>query len=374
MSRDGEVELLVGDVLLSGWQEIRVSVGIERMPSDFSLGVTDAFPGQPAVPVQPGMPCVLKIRGETVITGYVDRYVTAVDKRGGSTVRVTGRGKCQDLVDCSAYLRGEANQIRAARAATVITQLAGIYGIEVEARAGEGEVVPQFNVILTETAWDIIDRIARHSDFLAYEGPDGKLILDRLGRESMASGPRQGLNVEEASVSRAHDKRYSLYEAVFMPVENLLDVSRAAASADFNTRARATDDTIGADAPGQGRRFRPLIIVAEVAQNDPGFIQRRVEWERARRYGRSQAVEVQVDSWHDSAGALWTPNRLAPVQLPALKLPDETWLIAEVEFTRGKDGTRARLTMMPKEAFQPQPILLQPFDWQVAQDLSRRQP
>ncbi|MGG5811478.1 phage baseplate assembly protein [Falsiroseomonas sp. CW058] len=368
-SRDGDVTLTVGDRQLSGWQEISVGIGIERMPGDFTLLVTDTFPGEAAVPVQPGMECVLQIGTDTVVTGYVDRYAVAVSRRGGTAIKVTGRGRCQDLVDCSAYLRGSANQIRASRARAVIERLAAVYGIEVDARAGDGEVVPQFNVILTETAWDIIDRIARHSDFLAHEGPDGRLVLARLGADRAASGFKEGVNVEEANVTRSADKRYSLYEAVFMPVETLGDVARATASADFNTRASAPDISIGAAVPGSGRRFRPLIIVAEVAQNDPAFIQRRVEWERARRLGRSQAVEVVADSWRDAAGALWRPNTIARVQLPTLGLPDADWLITEVNFELGRSGTRARLTLMPREAFQPQPIILQPFDWQVAEAL-----
>lgn len=370
-SPDGDVTLIVGAARLAGWQEISVGIGIERMPSDFSLAVTDAFPGEPPVPVQPGMPCQLRIGAETVITGYVDRYAISVTKSGGTSIRITGRGACQDLVDCSAYLRGDANQILGARSRQVIERLCAIYGISVDARAGDGEVVPQFNVILTETAWDIIDRVARHSDFLAYEGPDARLILARLGTDRAAGGVIQGLNVEEASVTRAHDKRYSLYEAVFMPVETLGDVARAAGSADFNTRARATDATIGADAPGTGRRFRPLIIIAETMQNGVDIAQRRVDWERARRYGRSQAAEVTVDSWRDADGALWRPNTLARVRLPALKLPDAEWLISEVTFSRGRDGTNARLILMPPEAFQPQPVLLSPFDWQTQEQLDR---
>ncbi|NKE43585.1 hypothetical protein HB662_02270 [Roseomonas frigidaquae] len=367
---DGDVSLLVGGQLLSGWQEVRIGVGIERMPSDFDLVVTDRYPGKPAVPVQPGMECVLRIGDDTVVTGYVDRYTISVSKRGGTQIRVTGRGKCQDLVDCSAYLRGSANQILSARSRQVIAQLAAIYGIEVDARAGDGEVVPQFNVILTETAWDIIDRTARHSDFLAYEGPDGRLILARLATDRMASGFKEGANVEEASVSRAYDKRYSLYEAVFMPVETLAQFDRAALP-DFNTRATTRDITIGADAPGQGRRFRPLIVIAETLQNGVDIAQRRVDWERARRFGRSQPVEILADSWRDAAGALWQPNRLARVQLPTLKLPDVDWLISEVSFERGRQGTHARLTLMPREAFQPQPVYLTPFDWQV-QDALRQ--
>jgi prophage tail gpP-like protein len=368
---DGDVTLLVDGREFAGWQEIKIGRGIERMPNDFNLQVTERLPGRPQVVVEPGQPCVVKIGGDTVITGFVDRYSPSISKQGGTTVRVTGRGKCQDLVDCSAYLRGVNNQIINARSVGVIRALADLFGITVDARGGDGDVVPQFNVILTETCWNIIDRVARHSNFLAYEGTDGQLIVSRAAEGSMSSGVTQGLNVERASVNFAYDRRYSLYEVVVMPTENLADVGRASGGNTFNVRARATDDTIGADAPGQGRRFRPLILMAEVMQNGIDIAQRRADWEKARRYGRSQMLEVEVDSWRDSAGKLWEPNFKAPLDLPGLKLTGKEWLIAEVTYMRGKDGTRAHLTLMPEEAFQPEPVILQPFDRQVQDELNR---
>lgn len=371
---DGDVTLIVDGREFVGWQEIKIGRGIDRMPSDFSLQVTERYPGRPQIFVEPGQSCVVKIGGDTVITGFVDRYSPSISKQAGTIVRVTGRGKCQDLVDCSAYLRGMNNQIINATSVGVIRALADLFGITVDARGGDGDVVPQFNVILTETCWSIIDRVARHSNFLAYEGTDGQLIVARAAEGSMSSGMTQGLNVERASVNYAFDHRYSLYEVVFMPTENLLDVGRAAGANTFNERGRATDPEIGADAPGQGRRFRPLILMAEVMQNGIDIAQRRADWEKARRYGRSQVLEVEVDSWRDSAGKLWEPNFKVPLNLPALKLTNKEWLIAEVTYMRGKDGTRANLTLMPEEAFQPEPVLLAPFDWQVQQALGRPNP
>jgi len=371
---DGDVTLIVDGREFAGWQEIKIGRGIERMPNDFSLQVTERFPGRPQVVIEPGQSCVVKIGEDTVVTGFVDRYSPSISKQTGTTVRVTGRGKCQDLVDCSAYLRGVNNQLRNATSVGVIRALADLFGITVDARHGDGDVVPQFNVILTETCWSIIDRVARHSNFLAYEGTDGQLIVARAAEGSMASGITEGLNVERASINFAFDKRYSLYEVVFTPTDNLGDVARASGGTDFRVRGSAADETIGAPAPGQGRRFRPLILMAEVMQNGIDIAQRRAEWERARRIGRSQMLEVEVDSWRDSAGKLWEPNFKAPLNLPNMKLTDKEWVIAEVTYMRGKDGTRAHLTLMPEDAFLPEPVLLAPFDWQVQQALQPTNP
>ena len=71
-----EVTLTLGDRIASGWTDIRISRGIERLPSDFQIAMTELYPGEdPVVVAEPGMPCVVKIGDAPVITGYVDRYI-----------------------------------------------------------------------------------------------------------------------------------------------------------------------------------------------------------------------------------------------------------------------------------------------------------
>jgi prophage tail gpP-like protein len=117
-------------------------------------------------------------------------------------------------------------------------------------------------------------------------------------------------------------------------------------------------------------RYRPLLIVSEQSQAAPQLAAQRAQWEMARRVGRSQALHVTCDTWRDSAGTLWTPNAMAQINLPSCKLSNAKWLISEVTFNRGAEGTTAELVLMPKTAFIPQPEVLIPFDWQVGQEVS----
>jgi prophage tail gpP-like protein len=365
-----EVKLLLDGSELSGWQEIRISRGIERMPSDFDFLVTEYYPRNSTFLARPGSECEVRIGKDLVLTGYVDRHEANLSKRSHN-VRLTGRGKCQDLVDCSAYLHDKHNQINRASGRKVIETICEVYGIKVQAPDGDGKIVPQFNVNLLETAWGIIDRIAAHSQFLAYESATGDLILSEVGKARMASGFRQGINVESARLTHAFDRRYSRYEAIYTPIENLADLSGALGKTFLNERGHANDDKIGADKPGTGQRFRPLIMMAEVAQDGSNPAEIRCKWERARRIGRSQELHVTVDSWRDAAGRLWEPNTVAPIHIPSLRLPDAEWVISEVTYEKGQDGTRAHLVLMPPGAFLPEPVLLQAFDAQIADELQR---
>jgi prophage tail gpP-like protein len=83
-----------------------------------------------------------------------------------------------------------------------------------------------------------------------------------------------------------------------------------------------------------------------------------------RRKGRSQAIRVTCDSWRDSAGTLWQPNFTVLVDIGALASSLVPWVISEVHFmVDGDRGTVCDLLLMPRDAFQPQPIILRPDLW-----------
>ena len=109
-------------------------------------------------------------------------------------------------------------------------------------------------------------------------------------------------------------------------------------------------------------RHRRLYVIAEAGDTDYEVAKRRAVWEVSRRYGRSAQLKLTTDSWRDASGALWEPNTLVPLFLPALKVSNVSWLISEVSFKRDAyDGTTAEITIMPPEAFEPKPVVLMPM-------------
>ena len=76
---------------------------------------------------------------------------------------------------------------------------------------------------------------------------------------------------------------------------------------------------------------------------------------------------MTVDNWRDVDGNLWEPNKLIDVLIPSMKVSGDQagtvpvrYLIAEVTYHLGLEGTHAELTLMAPEAFMPQPVLIQP--------------
>lgn len=349
---------------IGGWERVRITRGIAHMPSDFEVEISEKYPANGGqVVIQPGAPIEVWIGQDKIITGYIDRYAPSISAHGHS-VYVTGRGKCQDLVDCAAIW--PSNQIVRTSALDIATKLAAVYGITARSSVGPGATVDQLNINLGETSWDIIERVTRYSEMLAYETVDGNLQLARVDATKMASGAAQGVNVEGAEAVWSVDQRFSEYRAVMFSFDRFSDLG-----AGGNTLSVIRDTTL---APGFGgaARFRPHYVISEQIQNGVNLAEARAKWEKARRYGQSNAVRVTLDSWRDAAGSLWQPNASMSVDLPACKISGVSWLIASVTFSKDVSrGTVAIVSLMPPEAFTPEPIFFNSLAWDVARDLAR---
>jgi prophage tail gpP-like protein len=349
-----DVSIVVDGRHLAGWTEVRITRGIERCPSDFQLGMTELYPGQAdAMQIKPGQACVVKIGRDVVITGYVDRVIPRISARQHS-ITVVGRGKCQDLIDCSAEWPG--GQISGASVLEIARKLAKPYDIDVTAATDPGDAIPQFNLMRGETPFEIIERLCRFRQLLAYDTPDGNLLLSQVANTRAANGFQEGVNVQDAWATWSMEQRFSTYRAYLQSVETLADLGQGG-------------DLLGEYEDKGVPRHRLRIIVAESSGGGLGLdvARDRAQWEASRRWGRSAEVRITTDTWRDAKGALYTPNTLAPVDLPSLKITRKLWAISEVTFKKdGNTGTTCDLVLMPPEAFLPQPFLLQPVPAELA--------
>lgn len=342
------LSLNIGNHNWVGWQRIAVTRSMDTVPASFDLQVTEHYPDTADLVAKPGDPCQIKIGGDLVLTGYVDRY-SAIVSAHDHTVRIIGRSKSADLVDCSAIPPGGANNptmVSSGTALSIIQQLAEPYGVTVNSIAGPGRQINQFQINLGETAWERIDWATRISHLVAYDMPDGSIVLAEAGKEQMASGFSQGVNIEQAAVNYSMDERFSEYEGHFL------------STMAFGSDAGVNSPMIGqivrdSDVP----RFRKRYIISEQTEMGQPIAYDRAVWEMNRRKGRSFAVTVTADAWRDSAGTLWAPNHQAPITLPALKVdPGKHWTIGQVTYLRDETGQHAILVLMPPEAFLPEPM------------------
>ncbi|MCP1213406.1 phage baseplate assembly protein [Acetobacter okinawensis] len=158
------------------------------------------------------------------------------------------------------------------------------------------------------------------------------------------------------SVLRSLSGRYSNVQAIiqnmavlFTPPDDDNKQTQQMQAQTAPVQASANDSEV--------KRPRTLLVPVEIGDADYAVARQRVQWEVARRYGRSQVMEITSDSWRDSSGNIWQPNTLCTVSRPQTGFKKDL-LIAEIEFVQGDMGTHANLVLMPPQAFKPQPLVL----------------
>ena len=377
------VTLQVGGQNLTGWQDVRIVRGIELFPSFFSLRLTERLPGAPmSLAIDPGQTCKVMVGADLVMTGYIDSYESRISAKGHE-ITVVGRSGTQDLVDCAAGVTsGEELQSRMTFSAPTLlslaTDLCAPFGITVTEPDGEGaplislmDGIPQFTMQLGETVYDRLESLAQARQMLLVDGEDGNLILAKIGTKKAASGFTLPGNVIEAGVRFSKQDRFTIYLPAFHTTDSAAEVSQGLGKTSSNFQKPVEDL---AAFKGQPRhdgsdRYRPHFVVSDQMIDGIELAEKLAKWELARRFGRSQAITVLVALWRDASGMLWTPNTLAQVNMPALKVAGRTWLISQVAYLKGQAGTQTQVTLMPPEAFQPEPTFNMPFDPQIAQAL-----
>lgn len=347
-----DVFISVNDQELGGWEEVEITLRLEGFPNSFSIAASDIGPVDgKLIPIE-GNDCTILIGTDVVVTGYVDRS----NENGTAAshgVVIQGRGKTQDLVDCSA--EWPSGQIFKGTALYVAQQLTLPYkslAVEMGPGASPGPEATGWSLNYGETGAEIIQKFARNAGLLAYEDASGKLILANVGDRKAASGITYGVNVEAWSCENSMDGRYSdLVCQSFDTPYAIEEVKGPGNSFYFATQDKAVP------------RHRLLYVVAEpVAANIQEFNKTKALWEMARRSGRSHVVRATVDNWRDSSGKLWAPNTVIPVDLPGNRAGSEL-ILSEVTFRRtNATGTTADLLLMPREAFVPEPFVVAPVN------------
>lgn len=337
-----EVALSVAGRRHLGWKEARVVRSLERAAGSFELVLSDRWrAGDAVAAIVPGAACSVALDGETVITGFVDQVRPSIDSQTHE-IRVAGRDKAGDLVDCSEDWRpGEWANLALPQ---LVAALAAPYGMPVEALAPAGAPIPLFRVEQGETTWEAIERACRLSGLLCVSDGLGGLQLLRPPGPRAAVGLAIGANLLAAGGVFDAVERFSEYV-----------VKAQQASSDFLDESAAAFVVGRASDPGV-RRHRPFLRIAE-APAGSGTAQQRAEWEATVRAARSRRAVLTVQGWRQqgSAGALWALNQLVSVTVPDLGLQGRDLVVAEVEYQRGPNGTTTRLTCLDPAAFAPAP-------------------
>lgn len=330
------VRLRVNGTDYGGWKEVEITAGIERQVRDFSLAVTDRWPGQTDVPrrIRPGDVCEVFIGSDLVLTGYVDGTPIRYDGRQVS-VGVKGRSKTQDLVDCAAI--NKPGSWSGATVERIARDLASTYGIKVTSEVTAGAPLSH-SIEQGETVFESIDRLLRLRQLLATDDAEGRLVFISVGSAgTAATALRHGDNILAADTGLDYKEVFSEYICKGQRAGNDQDFGAAVSE----ETASITDSTV--------RRRRVMLIKAS-GQTDGGSAADRVKYERASRRGKALSTTYTVAGWRQANGSLWRHNQLVRVTDPVIGFDDQ-FVVAQVTYRLNDKGMVCMLQVGPPDGY-----------------------
>lgn len=366
----------VNGLVLSGFDTVDITRGVEECPSSFIFKTTDKYASLNQKIFEPMDSYIIKIGGDTVLTGYVDDITIDIDKEKHDFI-FYGRSKCGLVVDSAAFIGPNGQTINpdsnpnindtTIMNSTIFDVAKALLpaGIQLKSGVTPNKIynIPFFIVNLGETIWDVLYQLAGFNALLIYDDVDGNLVLSQIGTNKHSSG----LTVDNCQIYRAdfnYAPRFSHYYGSYFSIDPNADVDGS--------------PLIGVYQDKDVKIFKPTVVVSPQMAYDPlnGGITQSVallvaQWECKRRIGRSQILNVRVDSWRDSSGLLWQPNYLINVDLPQSHIANQLMVISKVVYHKGLDGTYAMLEIMPTAGLtvQPNPITSGDIDiWQTLMD------
>lgn len=328
----------------SYWQSARVTRGIESIAGSFDLTVTDRW-SQDEKPwdiVEEDV-CQILLNGSTVITGFVDEVSTSYSDNSHS-LRITGRDRTGQLVDCSADLgKWEYWDISLK---TLAEKLCKPFGVNVALQSGL--VLPKspnkFSIDPGDTAFTVLEHACRLAGALPISDGNGGLILTRAGTSRATTALVEGENILSASATFNASGKFRTYK-VLGQHKGSDEFFGPAAS---RIKATATDQNV--------RRSDRILIVRPEGNTTTEHAKRRAEWEATVRAARGSSISVTVAGWTQGDGSLWPVNALVQVRSKRIRIQGEM-LITQAVHTVSDRGTYTELTLRPPEAFKPEPVI-----------------
>lgn len=173
------------------------------IPADsftFSLGKSG---GVQVLPNFAGKTAMVKINGETILTGIVDNTQHRIAKNGRSYT-INGRDKASILLDCSAPI----TNVKGLTVLDAIKKIVEPLGIkQVELRAESNPTLDKVDIDIGETAWEAVMRCASYAGLHCWFEPKGVLIV---GGADYSTPPVATLCIKASDSSRNNFSEASL--------------------------------------------------------------------------------------------------------------------------------------------------------------------
>jgi prophage tail gpP-like protein len=330
-----------------GWHSVTVSKSIEDFVGSFSIKLSRSL--NLDFPIKQRSACVIRIEGEPVITGFVEKIEvdTAVDK---DDITVSGRDRTADINDSTIILPSLTPPFTLETVAKKTLDLLGIPNIKIIN-----------NIILTPfaqqdgnidpggTAFDFIETYAKKKQVLLTTDGFGNIVFTRASKDKLNTVLTLDRDAEpsilNSKVTYDDTKRFNLYEAVSQAQTggNYFDTVTQTPQQITNIGAKAFDNEIRR---GRVYTFVPKGTTVKVD------IKEKVKWEMNFRRAQSFIYSCIVQGFKPkNDNDIWRFNKLITVKDDFCQL-NGIFLITSVQYTYSlNEGSKTSLKIMNQDAF-----------------------
>ncbi len=326
------VTVFVNKQVYEGWEDVKLTLELNSLASDFTLQVTDKWrEDQAPWGIQPQDLIHVHIGKSSMITGYVDKVEASVDK-DSRAFTISGRSKTCDLVDCSATQ----TTLDGSTLDAAVRKLLEPFGIGLIVVGDVGAAFDKINVQSGETVFAVIERLVKQRKMLVYSDSNGNLVLAKVGIRRSSTELKQGVNVLSGRATYDYSERFSEYK-----VKGQNDPFLAQLGQGSSPTGSATDSAV--------KRYRPLVVNNETNTDDASGAD-RASYEASLRAARSIEVNVGVQGWLRVDQTPWAINELVNCDLGFLGTRRQM-LIKKVSFNKSNAQTTCDLTLIRPDAF-----------------------
>lgn len=339
---DNRTLLKINNRKLTGWKNVEIKKSMFSLCGSFSFEIVYRDGIQNFVSTQDVVEIYLD--SDKIMTGYIDTLNPTLDDMS-KVVRISGREKTEDLVDCSAV--NNPGTWKNTTLFNIVNAICNPFadpertGIKVISTVGTLDRFTKFSINTGESMFEAISRACSERAVLPITDSEGNIVLTTLSDIIVDDKIIEGFNVKNASQTTSTKERYSEYivKSQYSTPGTGWNKSK------ISVFATAQDESI--------QRFRPLMIRADDSMTQK-VAQSRVNWEAQIRAGRQLATTVSLVEWRQADGSLWAINTRVPVDIPTL-LINSTLLITDVVYKFNTDGRTVSLTLNDPYIFKEQP-------------------
>ena len=323
---DNTVTLLINGKTHGQWTNYDIVSDLLTPADDFSVTLGRPVDAKPDA-VRAGDKVEVRVGGDTVLSGRIDRVQTVTEK-GGKTLTIQGRDDAGILLDCSAPLFNaqdmDLNQI-----IEKIVKPLGLSKIRID--AAKTDKTHKVQIEPGSRAWDALLEYAEANGLWPWLEPDGTLVV---GGPDYTAAPvaelvlranGQNNNIKRLEVNRDMAARYSE-----------VTVLAQSHSGKNNIKATAKDESV--------KLHRPL-IVTEPDIDSQAQAQRKAKKRLADSRLEGLTITATVQGHRTDDGTLWQPGQ----RINVLSEPDgidAVYFLMARTFVGGRgQGTETVLTL-----------------------------